>query len=400
MSIGINVKGGPNFAEKIGTLDKGQARQTLQKMQAQLASSKSSGVLTLFNRTNIHKEMKLERKSGFQLFFRSQKRIDDTAKAITTLLKQAELPAAVAAVEQYLKDSNKNRIDSAGMQQILDQHLHLANDTGRAGGSSATTSLDRPTGAIGGGEKKAGGPQGVPEGNVAANLGAMTKASEQSSKVASVQSAPATGQAPGVEHAEVQPSTEDTLQRRQHSLEKFAIRGYTNSNAGVPYQHFRVINDYLRNGCNFEKLDDIRKIDAYKSSNRDLSGRQLFLENLNYLRSGLAKLPDFRGEVYRGAALTIEQLDKYEIGQAISEPAFTSTSVDKKVALGFGKWANGEDGMKHVLFTIQSRHGKDISSDGLKYEKEVLLTAGSRFQVTGRSENSAGVVEIYLSEKE
>ena len=345
MPIGINVKGGPSFEANLQSLDKTKARQALASIQANLASQKGTGVLTLFNRTNTRKDMKLERKSGFQLFFRSQKRIDDTAVAIKTLLKQADLPDAVAALDGYLKDGKKNRIDSGRMRDILEQHLNPAESRAQA---------IKPAQA-----------QAQP----------VTSAEAQSVKSAEIQAKPNV------------PSESKELTVK----EEFAIGMYTTSGFS-PTFNYRLVNDYLRKGCNFDAVDptELRKLDDWK-------GRNQFLSHLKNLRSGLAKLPDFTGEVYRGTGLTPAQLENYKIGQAIVEPAFTSTSVSRDVGLKFLK--KGFDDWKPVLFTFQSKHGKDIAQlSHLKHEAEVLFTAGSRFQVTGRSENAQGIVEIYLSE--
>ena len=60
---------------------------------------------------------------------------------------------------------------------------------------------------------------------------------------------------------------------------------------------------------------------------------------------------------------------KYAIGNTITEDAFTSTS--------YGQSFGG-----NVRFTIDQKSGVDISSvSAYKSEKEVLLPAGTRFNV-------------------
>ena len=129
MPIGIGVEGGVNRTEalrNIRNVDSEKALGTLEQIRTQLSQpGRDSGVLTLHNRTNTGTEMTLERKSGFQLLFGKEERLDDTVHAMKALLKQAGKDEAVVELEQYLSSQGgkQNRIESSKMLEILDRHL-------------------------------------------------------------------------------------------------------------------------------------------------------------------------------------------------------------------------------------------------------------------------------------
>ena len=87
------------------------------------------------------------------------------------------------------------------------------------------------------------------------------------------------------------------------------------------------------------------------------------------ISAGLAKLPPFEGEVYRGADIDPQIGERYRAGAVVTEDAFTSTSR----TLPF-------EG--NTYWTIQSRQGRDISAISRLPEDEVLFDRGSRFRIT------------------
>lgn len=91
--------------------------------------------------------------------------------------------------------------------------------------------------------------------------------------------------------------------------------------------------------------------------------------------SGLAKLPQVPGTTFRGTNLPDHVLRNWRQGEVVSDPAFTSTSVDDGVAEGFRKGGN-------AFVTIAGRTGVDVSQ--LSYfglESEILFLPGTRFRV-------------------
>ena len=126
MPIGIGVNGGLLRQQVLERVSSDKALDSLQQVRTHLSQpGRDSGVLTLFNRTSTRTEMTLERKSGFQLLFHKEDRLDDTVHALKALLKQAGKDEAVAELENYLESQggNHNRIESRKMLEILNCHL-------------------------------------------------------------------------------------------------------------------------------------------------------------------------------------------------------------------------------------------------------------------------------------
>ena len=121
MPINLTAQGGADFRANVQALDAAQARQTLEKIQKHLSQpGRGTGTLTLFNRTNAEGELRLERKSGFQLLGRGA-RLKDTNDVLKTLLDRAGLPEARAELERHA--GTRHRVGAAQMLAILNRHL-------------------------------------------------------------------------------------------------------------------------------------------------------------------------------------------------------------------------------------------------------------------------------------
>mmetsp|Transcript_127930 Transcript_127930/g.239289 ORF Transcript_127930/g.239289 Transcript_127930/m.239289 type:complete len:726 (+) Transcript_127930:124-2301(+) len=98
---------------------------------------------------------------------------------------------------------------------------------------------------------------------------------------------------------------------------------------------------------------------------------------VHFLIKGLAQLPDWKGECYRGFRGKEEVLKEYEIGRPIQWGAFTSVTTSWESASSF---TDEEDG---VIFRIMVTNGRQISDFSFfPSEDEVLLTPAHRFTVT------------------
>jgi ADP-ribosyltransferase exoenzyme len=108
------------------------------------------------------------------------------------------------------------------------------------------------------------------------------------------------------------------------------------------------------------------------------------------LSNGLAKLPPYQGEVYRGViSMTPEQLARYVPGSIVTEAGFTSTSSSPDIAMGF---------QGSVKYKIKSKTGRDISTESeSSYEDEVLFDAGTKFRVE-QVTTDRGVTTIEMEE--
>lgn len=158
-------------------------------------------------------------------------------------------------------------------------------------------------------------------------------------------------------------------------VEREYIRWYTGTGAGGPC--FRDVNQLLRDPNGYNPQRDMAKVMA------------------EHISKGLAKLPDHQGEVYRGTDLTQEQLSEYSVGKQLVEKAFTSTSRSIEKGQSYADRANSD--RVPVLFVIDSKHGKSIEDySAFRHEKEVLFTAGTAFEVTGRSVDAKGRHVVHM----
>jgi serine/threonine protein kinase len=126
MPIGIGINGGLLREQVLERVGSQKALDSLQQVRTHLSQpGRDSGVLTLFNRTSTDTEMTLERKSGFQLLFQKEDRLDDTVHALKTMLEKAGKHEAVVELEEYLSSQGgkQNRIESRKMLDILNRHL-------------------------------------------------------------------------------------------------------------------------------------------------------------------------------------------------------------------------------------------------------------------------------------
>ncbi|MEV6341912.1 ADP-ribosyltransferase [Actinoplanes sp. NPDC051851] len=132
----------------------------------------------------------------------------------------------------------------------------------------------------------------------------------------------------------------------------------------------QALRNYTTNlGCSW--------INGYLRGNPELSGS--FAESLRLpqradeISTALAKLPSTPGVTYRGATYSDELLANYNVGQIVTERAFTSTSADILVADNFSG---------NTLITITGRNGKEISGfSDFAHESEVLYDKGTQFKV-------------------
>lgn len=111
---------------------------------------------------------------------------------------------------------------------------------------------------------------------------------------------------------------------------------------------------------------------------------------------GLRSLPDYKGETYRGTALNDDIVAKMKVGGTYSDKGFLSTSSNPNIADNFK--ASNSAGKTQVLFTIQGKHGKDISSAS-QYgsEKEILFNPSSKFKITSMEEKD-GVLQVRMKQ--
>ena len=162
--------------------------------------------------------------------------------------------------------------------------------------------------------------------------------------------------------------------------EMIAIRGYSSGD-------YEKINAALRNPAANPKLVAILK------------------PYINLAVSGLEKLPDYPGTVYRGSKMTAEWVKKYEDaakqGTLMSDPAFLSTSYSQTQAEVFRDQPDAEAkkaGKIPVMYTIQSKHGKRIEFLSYKArEAEVLFKPGTNFRVL-RVDRGAAHTDILMVE--
>jgi hypothetical protein len=127
-----------------------------------------------------------------------------------------------------------------------------------------------------------------------------------------------------------------------------------------------------------------------------------------YIRRQELKQRLFTGTTYRGATVSADDLVIYKQAAESNPPgvvglkAFTSTSRDPFVALGFAFGTPLQNGKKHVLFVFEIMEASptifgidDVSI--YHHEKEVLILPGNLFTVTSVKEQpKPPITKIYL----
>ncbi len=173
-------------------------------------------------------------------------------------------------------------------------------------------------------------------------------------------------------------------------------------------------------GISIEELTTIYHYttSAYYDLNKALRNKDLLTSQLlgfnSALNKSLDKLPKYKSPTYRGTKLNDKLLSKYKFAfentAEITEEAFTSSSTNSDVALGFGNQKLQGDEAK-VFFTIEGKNGvkiDDISHYGPTFnsnysESEVLFRSGLKFKVTFFEESidlyNDRIVSITLKEK-
>ena len=127
---------------------------------------------------------------------------------------------------------------------------------------------------------------------------------------------------------------------------------------------------------------------------------------IDSIQRGLKKLPKFVGQVYRGAKVTKDELEKYRSKKSFEEKGFLSTSEFDYLAY---RWAGSQKnepnpgtGEARAVFFIASKTGRKIAQfSASPNEGEVLFAPSSRFRATdvvAAPENSGVDVKITLAE--
>jgi hypothetical protein len=131
---------------------------------------------------------------------------------------------------------------------------------------------------------------------------------------------------------------------------------------------------------------------GYRRINEQLRNRAVtdrIRREIDILTSALKNLPDFRGDVFRGATIQDPKLlRKYRrVGEAITERAFSSTSRSPLKAFS-----------GNVRFYVTSKQGKEIARwSAHPEEEEVLFQPGAQFKVL-EYVRDGNDIEIFLEE--
>ena len=138
-----------------------------------------------------------------------------------------------------------------------------------------------------------------------------------------------------------------------------------------------AIRDYSDSG--YRKINEQLRARAFTAGIR---------HKINILTSALEELPNFRGDVFRGAAIDGGRLTEYRrVGRVITERAFISASRSPSKAFS-----------GNVRFYIISKRGKEIDEwSAYPDEEEVLFLPNTRFKVL-EYVRDGNEIEIFLEE--
>lgn len=109
----------------------------------------------------------------------------------------------------------------------------------------------------------------------------------------------------------------------------------------------------------------------------------------------------FDGPVYRGVKLTDAELEHFTspVNGVVDVPAFTSTSVDRSVALDYMTRARAAKQRNPVLFEIDQSGGVPVPHHSDAMAREVVLEPG-KFRLERATKNADGVWEVRLSNRD
>jgi NAD:arginine ADP-ribosyltransferase len=121
---------------------------------------------------------------------------------------------------------------------------------------------------------------------------------------------------------------------------------------------------------------------------RDGTVSRSLAKKVSILAAALNQLPDFRGDVFRGAQIDPDLLAPYQdVGNTIVEPAFISPSRSPSKAF-----------LGNARFYILSKRGKEIHRwSAYRDEEEVLFPPGTKFKILEYSRDGDDI-EIFLEE--
>lgn len=145
-----------------------------------------------------------------------------------------------------------------------------------------------------------------------------------------------------------------------------------------------TINGYVEEASN----DDGN---LYTALNRTLrQGKPLSAELKKYdadLREALKKLPSIEGYTFRGATWSQKELEKYVVGDVVTELGYFSTSLVPGVAKRFAKLpVSAKPNRMSVLYLVKAKTGKPVSIFSEYWpEMESLIAGGTKFRVIDKS---------------
>ncbi len=145
-----------------------------------------------------------------------------------------------------------------------------------------------------------------------------------------------------------------------------------------------TINGYLEEASN----DDGNLYTALSRALRQ--GKPLSAELKKYdaeVRAALKKLPSIEGYTFRGATWSQKELEKYVVGEMVTELGYFSTSLVPGVAKRFAKLpASAKPNKMSVLYLVKAKTGKPVSIFSEYWvEMESLIAGGAKFRVIDKS---------------
>lgn len=145
----------------------------------------------------------------------------------------------------------------------------------------------------------------------------------------------------------------------------------------VSIEEFHAIKEYGRGEFNYPWNQALRSNDPARIAKHDLE--------IKMLASALRQLPAFEGTVARhiDVDMPASVLAQYQVGQVVTERAFTSTSTQLDAD------SHIVPGRTNVLLRIESKGGgRSIQGFTPYNEDEVLFAPGTRFKVKSRREET------------
>jgi len=128
---------------------------------------------------------------------------------------------------------------------------------------------------------------------------------------------------------------------------------------------------------------------------RSPTGDAVVRQHVDATNRGLDQLPSYRGTTYRGTNLPQSVVDDIEAGRPLTDPGFSSSSLNQDVARGF----MDRNARNPTRISIEGHSGVNVQPfSAAQGEAEILFRGGTKFDVLSNYVDHEGVRHLVVRE--